>query len=101
MPIIKNNLKAKYLDIQKIIFNDDIIKECRNALDIFEIMLICPFSKAKLERIFSGMNRVKTDWKNQLSRERLDMLLHIGEDGPQVQDFNPDIYIDSWFTSDN
>ena len=32
MPIIKNNLKAKYLDIWKIIFNDDnIIKECRNA----------------------------------------------------------------------
>ena len=54
MPIIKNNLKAKYLDIWKIIFNDDNIKkQCRNALDIFEIMLICPFSNGKLERLFS------------------------------------------------
>ena len=100
MSIIKNNLKAKYLDIWKIIFNDDnIIKQCRIALDIFEIKLICPFSNAKLERIISRMNRVKTDWKNRLSRERLDAPLRIGEDGPQVKDFNPDIYIDSWFKS--
>ena len=99
MPIIKNNLKAKYLDIWKIILNDDIKKECRNALDIFEIMLICPFSNGKLERLFSWMNHVKTNWRNQFSREQLDMLLHIGEDGPQNKDFNPDIYIDSWFNS--
>ena len=97
MPIIKNNLKAKYLDIWKIIFNDDnIIKECRSALDIFEIILICPFSNAKLGRMFSRMNRIKTNWRNRLSREGL---LRIGEDGPQVKDFSPDIYIDSWFNS--
>ena len=36
IPIIKNNLKAKYLNIWKIIVNDDnIMKECRNALHIF------------------------------------------------------------------
>ena len=100
MPIIKNNLKAEHLDIWKIIFNDNnIIKECRNTPDIFEIMLIYPFSNAKLERIFSRMNRVKTNWRNWLSREPLDTLLRIGEDRPQVQDFNPDIYIDSWFNS--
>ena len=27
------------------------------------------------------------------------MLLCIGEDGPQVKDFNPGMYIDSWFNS--
>ena len=60
MPIIKNNLKAEYLDIWKIIFNDtNIVKECRNAPDIFEIMLICPFSNAKLERMFSQWTVLK------------------------------------------
>ena len=49
--------------------------------------------------MFSRMKRVKSDWRNRLSRERLDTLLRIGEDGPQVTDFNPDIYIDSWFNS--
>ena len=62
-------------------------------------MLICPFSNSKLERMFSPMNCVKTDWRNRLSRARPDTLLHIGEDGPQVKDFNPDIYIDSWCNS--
>ena len=79
MPIIKNNLKAKYLDIWKIIFNDDnIIKECRNSLDIFEIMLICPFSNAKLERMFSRMNHVKK-WalKNKTTSEHLQHFLAV------------------------
>ena len=34
-----------------------------------------------------------------MSREQLDMLLRIGEDGPQVNEFNPGIYNDSWFNS--
>ena len=45
------------------------------------------------------MNRVKTDWRNRLSREQLYMLLCIRDNEPQVKDFNPDIYIDSWFNS--
>ena len=78
--------------------NDVILRECRNVLDIFELLLICPFTNAKLERMFSRMNRVKTDWRNRLSRDRLDNLLRIGEEGCSIGDFNPDPYIDQWFS---
>ena len=99
LPIISNNKKSSYLDIWKIVFtNATIIKECRNVLDIFELFLICPFTNAKLERMFSRMNRVKTDWRSSLSRDRLDVLLRVSEDGPSLEEFNPDASIDCWFT---
>ena len=99
LPIISNNKKSSFLDICKIVFtNATIIKECRNVLDIFELFLICPFTNAKLERMFSSMNRVKTDWRSSLSRDQLDVLLHLGEDGPSLEEFNPDASIDRWYT---
>ena len=99
LPIISNNKKSSYLDIWEIVFtNATIIKERRNVLDIFELFLICPFTNAKLERMFSSMNRVKTDWRSSLSRDQLDVLLHLGEDGPSLEEFNPDASIDRWYT---
>ena len=98
-PLISNPKKSKYLDIWKIVFtNKDLMKECRNILDVFELFLICPFTNAKLERMFSQMNRVKSDWRSCLSRERLDVLLRISEDGPSLEEFNPDLSIDRWYT---
>ena len=99
IPLIANNDKSKYLEIWELVFtNELILRECRNVLDIFELLLICPFTNAKLERMFSRMNRVKTDWRNRLSRERLDNLLRIGEEGCSISDFNPDPFIDQWFS---
>ena len=49
---------------------------------------------AKLELAFSRMNRVKTDRRSSLSRDRLDVLLRISEDGPSLKEFNPDASID-------
>ena len=99
LPIISNNKKSSFLDICKIVFtNATIIKECRNVLDIFELFLICLFTNAKLERMFSRMNRVKTDWRLSLSRDRLDVLLRISEDGSSLEEFHPDANIDCWYT---
>ena len=56
----------------------------------FRTFLICPVTNSKLERLFSLMNRVKTDWRSSLSRDRLDVLLRISEDGPHLEEFNPD-----------
>ena len=44
------------------------------------------------------MNCVKTDWCSSLSRDRLDVLLRIREDGPSLEEFNPDASIDCWYT---
>ena len=53
-------------------------------------MLIVPFTNAKVERIFSKMNRVNTDSRNIMSRARLDVFLTVGEEGPSIESFNAD-----------
>ena len=39
------------------------------------------------------MNRIKTDFRNRLGQKRLVTLLRIGEEGPEIKDFDPDCYI--------
>lgn len=62
LPIYANDKKKSYLEIWKSVFCDKtILKDCRNILDVFELFLICPFTNAKLERMFSRMSRVKSE----------------------------------------
>ena len=70
IPAVQNqdHRKSNYLEIwQKIFCNESIKQECKNVLHVFEIMLIVPFTNAKVEHLFSRMNRVKTDICNRLS----------------------------------
>ena len=60
-------------------------------------MLIVPFANAKVKRIFSKMNQVKTDSWNRLLRARLDVFLRVGEEWPSIESFNADPVIDLWF----
>ena len=64
-------------------------KRIQKRFGYFRTFFICPFTNAKLERVFSRMNRVKTDRRSSLSRDRLDVLFRISEDGPSLEDFNP------------
>ena len=62
LPLVKNNKCVKYLNIWSKVFTSETIREeCKNILPIFEIMSIVTFTNAKVEPIFSEMNRVKTD----------------------------------------
>ena len=72
-------------------------KNVKTCLHVIEIMLIVPFTNAKVERVFSRMNRVKTDFRNRLKRDRLDVLLHVGADGMSIGEFDPDLIINIWF----
>ena len=56
-----------------------------------------PFTNAKLERMFSRMNRVKTDFLNRLSRERLENCLRISEERCNIANYNPDNTIKKWY----
>ena len=97
-PIYENETKAKYLDIWERIFtNKETVKECDNILHFIEILLITPFSDGKLERMFSRMLRVKNDWRSKLGHDRFEALLRISEEGPSIENFNPDIAIESWY----
>ncbi|CAB3999783.1 Hypothetical predicted protein [Paramuricea clavata] len=76
---------------------NDLKNECSDVLHIIELLLITPFTNAKLERMFSCMNRGKTDWRNRLERDRLDSCLRIGEEGKSIEEFNPNEAIKAWF----
>ena len=43
------------------------------------------------------MNRVKIDFRNWLGQKRLETLLRIGEEGPEIKDFDLDCYISMWY----
>ena len=43
------------------------------------------------------MNRVKTELRNKLGKDRLDSSLRIGEEGISMDQFNPDKAITSWY----
>ena len=80
VPLIKNNKALPYLDIWKRVFkNSEIKSKCKNVLQLFKILFVMPFTNAKLERVFSRMLRVKSDLRNQLTRDYLDSLLQIYE----------------------
>ena len=67
-------------------------------MHLFEILPVVPFTNAILERLFSCMNHVKTDFRNRLSRSRPDTCLRVGEDrSTSIEDFNPDRVIECWW----
>ena len=94
---IRNNSPEVDLEIWERVFSNENIEECKNILHIFEILLITPFSIAKLERVFSRMLHVKNDWRNRLSCDRLSVTLIICEKGPDIEKFNPDVAISEWY----
>ena len=71
--------------------------ECPNVLMIFELLMVIPFTNAKVERMFLRMARVKTNWRNSLGRDRFDALLRIGEDGPEMINFDPSNAMTLWY----
>ena len=47
--------------------------------------------------MFPRMSRVKTDWRSELSRTNLHVLLSINEKGFDVANFDTKQSIDHWF----
>ena len=83
--------KLNYLNVwQKLLVNESVKSQCSNILHVIELLLITPFNNTKLEQMFSRMNRVKTDFRNGLSREQLENCLRISEEGCNIADYNPD-----------
>ena len=49
---------------------------------------------------FSRINRVETDRRSSLSRDRIDVLLRISEDSPSLEEFIPDANIDCCYADE-
>lgn len=57
-----------------------------NILHIIEIIEVMPMSTSKVERAFSLLNRVKTDWRINLSAATVEDLMYISLEGPPEED---------------
>ena len=82
-------------------FDIDVGRKRRNIPNIIEILLVKPFSNAKLERMFSKMARVKSDWRNWLSQDHLDVLRSICKEGPSCKKFDSSPSIKKSFETSN
>ena len=56
---------------------------------LVELLFVLPVSNAHVERLFSLMNRIKTDGRASLSKDRLSSLIRICMEGPLPEDFDP------------
>lgn len=58
-----------------------------------------PVSNVDCERGFSAMNNIMTPSRSSLSVERLSKLLFITRNGPPLQRYCPDSYVNAWLLS--
>ena len=81
----------------KIFTNIPLKDVCADVLHIINLLLITPFTYANVERMFSRMKRVTTNWRNKLRRDRLESLLQVSEEGVSIDDYHLDSAIEQWF----
>lgn len=70
-----------------------------NLAHLVEVLLLFPVSNAKVERGFSSMKRIKTDWRSRLGEATLDSLMRISVDGPAPCDFEPTSSVQRFFAT--
>ena len=68
---------------------------------LVELLLSIPISNAKVERVFSLMNRIKTDFRAALSGYTLNNRVRIRMEGPPLKQFDPTPAIQLWASSAN
>ena len=68
-----------------------------NILALVKISLVIPVQTATLERGFSLMKRVKTDWRNRLQPHTLSQLTMIKLNGPNLDSFDAQPAISQWW----
>ena len=54
-----------------------------NVIKVINLLRVFPVSNAIVERCFSTMTKVKTDWCNRLGQEEVECLIRIKKEGPE------------------
>ena len=75
-------------------FSTTIKNECEN---IIKIMLIFPITNVRLEWMLCCMLKVKTDWRNRSTNERLNHHLRTSEEWVPISTHNPNGDIAKWY----
>ena len=70
-----------------------------NISKLVEIFRVFPYSNAAVERCFSTMNKVKTDWRVNLGEESLDSLIRVKKMGPTAEKFDPTAKVNIFFST--
>jgi len=70
-----------------------------DLVHLVHILLVFPISNAKVERGFSSMRRIKTDWRSSLGEDTLDNLMRITIEGPPLKDFDPKPSVEKYFST--
>ena len=78
------------------IFSSPRKKDWKDLLNLISLLFTLPVSNAKLERMFSKLKRIKTLQRASLGANRLENLLRIVEDGPNVENFDAIPAMEYW-----
>ena len=81
------------------LFNAPNASEWRNVLCLATLLFSLPASNAKLERVFSQLNVIKTDKRTLLSNDTLDDLMLLTSQNVPLDQFCADSAIDLWWRS--
>jgi hypothetical protein len=86
--VVTTGLKnMTYVNVWAKLFSPSKKESLSNILHVAEIVLVVPISNATIERMFSTMTRVHSDWRNCLGEKRVENLLRICEEGPAPEKF--------------
>lgn len=88
--------RTHYLRVWKKIFDSSLRDRWNMVLLLVELLLSIPISNAKVERMFSLMNHVKTDFRASLTENTLNNLIRIRMEGPPLEEFDPTPAIQLW-----
>ena len=95
--VVTTGLKGThYIDVWAKLFTSSKKEALSNILHLMEILLVVPVSNSLLERMFSTMNRVHTDWRNCLGEKRVENLLRVWEEGTTADKFDPQPAVARW-----
>ena len=79
------------------LFNYPESKKWMNILAVVELLVCLPMANGRVERAFSAMNVIKTNWRNCLGEDHLDDLMRIAIDGPPLPLWDASGAINLWW----
>ena len=84
---------------QRISAEDQNTGHYKNILQIIHLTSLFPLSNASCERGFSTMKRIKSDWRNRLNNDTLNILMRIDMNNKKLQEFEPRPVVNRWWIS--
>jgi len=87
----------KYNDVWKAVLTAH-AEKFPNMTHVIQILKLYPVSNAKVERGFSALGRIKTDWRCRLKTSVLDSLLRIDLEGPSIECFDSSFLVKKFFS---